>query len=278
MDKKAEIQELISLGKTEEALELLGQLTTDAVLLQSRFQGAKKQYGMGMIDFSEWSRTQAQINYGALEMMNGVKEPSAGQAQQNPRAQEAPAAAEQNRPKVFLSYSHKDAFAMRSVKSFLEDHGVHVHIDLNDISAGSEIQGFIDKALRENDFVVSIISQNSLESGWVSKELTVAQFLNKTNQNWIPIAIDGAWKDDKFFFSVNDSIDKKITGVRKQMRKALDSDLDISPFTEELKRFQDLKASIGSTIATLKTLLVVDISGELFEVGMGKVVKKIKPA
>jgi hypothetical protein len=149
-------------------------------------------------------------------------------------------------------------------------------VDLNDLSAGSEIQGFIDKALRENDFVVSIISQNSLESGWVGKERTVVQFLNKTNQNWIPVAIDGAWKDDKFFFSVNESIDKKITNVRKQMRKALDSDLDISPFTEELKRFQDLKANIGSTIATLKSLLVVDISGELFDIGMPKVVKKIK--
>jgi hypothetical protein len=228
---------------------------------------------MGLIDFSEWSRTQAQINYAALEMMNMVKITSAGTESSSLKNQDTGST---EGHKVFISYSHKDAFAMRSVKSFLESHGVHVHVDLNDLSAGSEIQGFIDKALRENDFVVSIISQNSLESGWVGKELTVVQFLNKTNQNWIPVAIDGAWKDDKFFFSVNESIDKKITNVRKQMRKALDSDLDISPFTEELKRFQDLKANIGSTIATLKSLLVVDISGELFDIGMPKVVKKIK--
>ncbi|MDO8365207.1 MAG: CHAT domain-containing protein [Saprospiraceae bacterium] len=81
MDKKAQIQELISLGKTEEALELLEELTSDAVLLQSRFNGAKRQYSMGMIDFSEWSRTQAQINYAALEMVNTVK----GPATQSPR-------------------------------------------------------------------------------------------------------------------------------------------------------------------------------------------------
>lgn len=77
-DIKAQIQELISLGKTEEALELLEQLTNDAILLQSRFNGAKKQYGMGLIDFSEWSRIQAQINYAALEMMNSVKDPKKG--------------------------------------------------------------------------------------------------------------------------------------------------------------------------------------------------------
>jgi Effector-associated domain 11 len=73
MDKKAQIQELISLDKTEEALEQLEQLSTDAVLLQSRFNGAKRQYSMGLIDFSEWSRVQAQINYAALEMMNSVR-------------------------------------------------------------------------------------------------------------------------------------------------------------------------------------------------------------
>ncbi len=73
MNIKVQIQKLISLGKTEEALELLEQLTSDAVLLQSRFNDAKRQYSMGMIDFSEWSRTQAQVNYNALEVMNSVK-------------------------------------------------------------------------------------------------------------------------------------------------------------------------------------------------------------
>jgi Effector-associated domain 11 len=74
MNIKSQIQELISLGNTEEALKLLEQLTSDAVLLQSRYNGAIKQYSMGIIDFSEWSRTQAQINYAALEMMNSVKD------------------------------------------------------------------------------------------------------------------------------------------------------------------------------------------------------------
>ncbi len=73
MDTKAQIQELISLGKTEEALQLLESLTSDAVLLQARFNGGKKQYNMGLIDFSEWSRMQANVNYAALEMLNSVK-------------------------------------------------------------------------------------------------------------------------------------------------------------------------------------------------------------
>lgn len=64
------IQDLISQGQTEQALQLLEQLTPDAVLLQSRYNGAKRQWGMGLIDNSEWSRALAQINYAALEMYN----------------------------------------------------------------------------------------------------------------------------------------------------------------------------------------------------------------
>lgn len=62
------IQTLISAGNTLEALDLLEDLDSSAILLRSRFNGAKRQYSMGMIDFSEWSRTQAQINYAILEI------------------------------------------------------------------------------------------------------------------------------------------------------------------------------------------------------------------
>ncbi|MFN0176092.1 MAG: TIR domain-containing protein [Saprospiraceae bacterium] len=282
MDKKAQIQELISLGKTEEALELLEQLTTDAVLLQSRYNGAKRQYSMGMIDFSEWSRTQAQINYAALEMMNSVKlakaevKPEKEKVVDQKESEKKQPAQAKSEKRVFISYSHQDGFAMRAVKDFLAKKKTKVYIDINDLSAGDSIQGFIDEALRNNDFVISIISANSLRSGWVSKELVVAKYLSKTNSNWIPVSIDDAWANNKFFFDANTEIDKKINEVRLQIKNALESDLDISPFTDELKRLQDLKANLGSTISDLKNVLVVDISGNLFEVGMKKVVEKIR--
>jgi len=63
-----DIQTYIAQGKTEDALDLLAQITTDAVLLQSRFNGAKRQWNMGMIDHNEWTRTQNQINHAILEM------------------------------------------------------------------------------------------------------------------------------------------------------------------------------------------------------------------
>lgn len=67
------IQQLIAEGRTEEALAYLATHTSDAVLLQARYNQAKKQQNMGIIDFGEWSRVQAQVNYAALEMAGNVK-------------------------------------------------------------------------------------------------------------------------------------------------------------------------------------------------------------
>jgi len=62
------IQSLIAQGKTDEALLLLSEQTTEAALLQARFNSSKRQYNMGLIGFENWSRVQAQINYSVLDL------------------------------------------------------------------------------------------------------------------------------------------------------------------------------------------------------------------
>ena len=269
------IQELISEGRTEEALAKLAQATDEAILLLSRYNSGKKQYNMGLIEFSEWSRVQAQLNYAALEMAGTLKAAPAGiPAPENSGG--AAAANSNTNKRVFISYNHKDGFVMRAVKQALSDAGINVHVDMNDLSAGNSIQGFIDDAFRNNDIVLSIISRNSLLSGWVNREMTVARVMNTFNKNWIPVSIDDACFNNEFVFEAQDTIDKKITELRNQIKRAIESDLDISAFTEELKRNQDLKSSIVSNIAELKSLFVVDIRNEVFDAGMSKVVQKIK--
>ena len=272
MEKKAQIQELISLGKTEEALELLEQLTTDAVLLQSRFNGAKRQYSMGMIDFSEWSRTQAQINYAALEMMNSVK---SGKKQEQ-EGQLEPKKAESISPSVFISYNQMDTFEMRAVKGELEQNGIKVFADIFEMEAGENIQTFIDKAMKGNMFVLSLISQNSLKSGWVNIELSGAMMLDKFKKKWLPARLDDACFDDDFYFNTLDSFDERIKGVQAKVQKAMDRNVDYRPFEDELLRAEDMKANFGRVVKTLKSVLVVDISEKMFELGMNRIIKTIK--
>ena len=46
---KEQIQQLIADGRTEEALALLAQHSSGALLLQARYNNGKKQYNMGLI-------------------------------------------------------------------------------------------------------------------------------------------------------------------------------------------------------------------------------------
>lgn len=70
---KEETQQLIAEGRTEDALALLVKHNSDAVLLQARYNQAKKQKNMGMINFGEWSRVLNQVNHAALEMAGNIK-------------------------------------------------------------------------------------------------------------------------------------------------------------------------------------------------------------
>lgn len=266
------IQQLISEGRTEDALNKLVQASDEGIILLSRYNNGKRQFNMGLIDFGEWSRIQNQINYAVLETANGLK---GGGVSPVTSTSETPDDANHGK-RIFISYNHNDHFVMRAVKDELLKAGLQVHVDLNDMSAGESIQGFIDEAFKNNDIVLSIISRNSLLSGWVNKEMTVARVLNTFNKNWIPVSIDDACFNNNFIFEANEIIDKKIAELREQVVKAIAANLPITSFTDDLKRQEDLKANIASNIAELKGLLVVDIRPNVFESGMAKVIKTIQ--
>lgn len=75
--------------------------------------------------------------------------------------------------------------AMRAVKDVLEDNGIDVFVDIQHMGVGDNIEVFIEKALRENQFILSIISGNSLKSGWVNQELSAALLLSRFGSKWL---------------------------------------------------------------------------------------------
>ncbi len=65
---REQIEFLIGNSQTEEALKLLAQSSNDAILLQAQYNNGKKNFNLGLIDYGEWQRIQARVNYGALDM------------------------------------------------------------------------------------------------------------------------------------------------------------------------------------------------------------------
>ena len=266
---KEKIQELIATGKTEEALELLKNCTDEALLLMARFSGLKRQYNMGMIDFGDWTRTQNQINYAALELADQCKEDTGNTGK-------PPVKPEKRSVSAFISYNHKDSSEMERVKGWLESNGVEVTVDVQDMRAGEEIESFIRSAFDKSRFVLSMVSQNSLMSGWVSKEFNTALVLNNRTTRWIPVSLDRSVFDHEFYFRASADIERKLDDITRRMMEARQNGVSTSPLLAEMNLIENLRANLGNTIAELRKVLIVDIAGPSFEQGMKKVLASMK--
>ena len=268
-EMKEKIQELIATSKTEEALELLKNCTDEALLLMARFSGLKRQYNMGMISFEDWTRTQNQINYAALELADECKEDAGNTG--NP-----PVKPGKQSVSAFFSYNHKDSSEMERVKGWLESNGVEVTVDVQDMRAGEDIESFIRSAFDKSRFVLSMVSQNSLMSGWVSKEFNTALVLNNRTSKWIPVSLDKSVFDRKFYEDANERIDRELEDLKKTMIEHLKDDYDTRPLHAQLNRLKDLKSNLGYTTESLQRVLIVDIAGPSFDQGMKKVLDSMK--
>ncbi len=267
---KEQIQALIAEGQTEEALVLVAQINDDAILLQARYSNAKKQYNMGLVDFGEWQRVQNQVNFALLEL---VDSPKVAPAKPENKLDAPQVQAEHQ---VFISYNHKDDLQARLIKRHLEDNGIKVYIDI-DMPAGMFIDKFIDEGLAQSNFLLPVISKNSLASGWVNKEVTAGFLAQRiTSKKVVPARLDDAVFDGKFYLDTMLEINKKVEELKANAVRALELNIDIRAFQDDLSHQRDLQANLGTMIETLKKVNVIDLTDGKFELGMSKIVNAIK--
>ncbi len=96
--------------------------------------------------------------------------------------------------KVFLSYSSKDKEFARQLELRLSEAGISCWRDEHDLVAG-RITKQLSKAILENDVLLVILSENSVNSDWVRWEVDSARQQEKTAKRDIicPVTIDRAW-------------------------------------------------------------------------------------
>ena len=280
---KEQIQQLIADGRTEEALALLAQHSSDALLLQARYNNGKKQYNMGLIEFSEWQRTQAQINYAALELSNSIKVLSSVPAQVTPGTPinatppVSPAAAPKQQTGVFISYNHHDRQYADEIFQYLKKDGINAIIDVFDMVVGDRIKDFILEQIKGNNAVLSLVSKNSLKSGWVGLESDLSLYSQLLlNKKFIPVMIDNAVFNDDFYFEVIEEIDNKIEEIDKKIERARKLNVSYNQFETQRKRIVEQKNNLSKIIENFQNVFIADISEDKFQSGMSKVVKAIK--
>jgi hypothetical protein len=170
-----------------------------------------------------------------------------------------------------------DALAMRSVNAYLKEKGIRVFVDVHELEVGDNLEDFIQRALQENQFIISLISEHSLKDGWVNEGLKMTTILQRFGKSkWIPIALDKKYEDPDFYNQVLDSFDERIKKYKENIKIALERDRDVRSLTSELNRLNALKVEFASTMELLQTVSVADISGNMFELGMGRVLRAIE--
>lgn len=95
----------------------------------------------------------------------------------------------------FVSYSHKDAPFVDKLDASLSSLGVPVWRDVRNLVAGP-LESQIFEAIRLQDAVIVVLSENSITSDWVEAEIDQARKREKSENRTIlcPVALDDAWQ------------------------------------------------------------------------------------
>jgi hypothetical protein len=97
---------------------------------------------------------------------------------------------------IFISYSRKDIDFVRRLAGDLEKAGYNVWWDLTDLRGGDDWPRVIPAAIEESQFVIVVLSPNSVVSDWVEKEYMQAISLRKKiipimlTQTRVPFALN----------------------------------------------------------------------------------------
>ena len=94
--------------------------------------------------------------------------------------------------KVFISHSYADSKFVEKLRTELIKNGIEVWIDKNILKVGDNIAQKIDNALNEADYIIFVLSKESVNSKWVQLELstTLNNEISREQLYIIPIIID----------------------------------------------------------------------------------------
>lgn len=95
---------------------------------------------------------------------------------------------------VFISYAHGDLDFVRPFRDELEEQGVRVLLDDTIVRVGDSIIEKLDAALKEVDAIITVISENHINSKWSSFEYQTFLMQQKKSEHSLlmPILIDNS--------------------------------------------------------------------------------------
>jgi hypothetical protein len=97
--------------------------------------------------------------------------------------------------RLFISYSHADGEFVNKLEAYLTERGIRCWRDNHELKAG-RMEPQIERAIREYQKVLLVLSSSSIRSDWVEHEVRTARELEKEIERDVlcPVALDDSWK------------------------------------------------------------------------------------
>lgn len=164
--------------------------------------------------------------------------------------------------RVFISYSHKDRYKLDDFVAALENAGIEIFLDELSMSAGEKIKEFMD-SINQVDMVIVILSKNSIQSPYISKEVELSI---KYAKSIIPCHIDEDFLKRDQVAEISKLIDGKLREINKSILNRLETNpLDsVFDLSQEQDLWRDFGRNIGAQIAYfqgVKSISLIDGEG-----------------
>lgn len=89
--------------------------------------------------------------------------------------------------RVFISYAYADSDRVKPIREYLEYKGLVVSEPETTVRVGDDIGKAVDNAVQSSDCIILVLSQHSVSSEWVKKEIEKAKSMGK---RLYPVRID----------------------------------------------------------------------------------------
>ncbi len=265
------------------SLNIEEDLLNELRVLSARFNKNEKNKRRDVISNDDYSREHAKITNSLLQVISDVSENIDSNDDRKTDltpVQESPDKSDDKtgKRKVFVSYNHKDQAVALRIKEGLVEQGFSVILDIDAIRAGEDIKTFIDDSVANSDCTLSLVSLNSLMSGWVGMETINTFFHEKFDNNKLFIAcyLQDEFMAKDFVLKAAKKIDTELAEINALIAEHNANNLDCTHLNYEKTRYFDLRNNLDKIIARLKNSVCVDIRDDLFDQGMERVLQALQ--
>jgi hypothetical protein len=226
------------------------------------------------------SRTKLQVSYLAMVVFliaffTHLAEDVLVKAQ---KAKAGGALTEVDTNRVFISYNHQDQEVARKLNDELKKNHIATIIDEESMAVGYEIEKFICESVQQSRITLSIVSEESMLSGWVATETLNTFFLQQfdTEKKFIACYLNDSFLDDKFTDRALNVINGKLDEINARIEESNRQKQNRRDLDAVKNRLYKLRNNLDEIICHLRESKCLDMRSEKQQESISRLIQEIK--